>query len=417
MKPLNQKGQTLLIAAVIIFALASYALILSGTLIQAAQVNRLWQNRMRALWIAEAGLSQAHWCLAQETGTYCGGTFGDSYVGEAVSFGGGSFTTTLSGSGEERIVTSVGTYAGTTRTIRQGFVKTSGLVTTSIRYAALSGDTGIVLDGSSHVSGDIYSRGDVTCSSSATLDNNITVAGVHTIDGCNITGSVRSNTIDDCDINGDAYYQTIINSTVGGTMHPGSPNPGRIDFPITQDMIDFWKQEAADGGVHEGDYKVSRDGSSVGPLKITGSLEVDAAMTLTGTVFVEGSIAVNKDVTLAAAYGDASGVLMASGTINVKTGTGFSGSGTGSYVLLLTESSASPAVYLGGGTPYEYIVYAGSGEVELKSGAKVMHVIADSLLLNSGSHIDYDPALVDITFLGDILAPKIWEVKQGTRSE
>lgn len=417
MKRFNQQGQTLLIAAVLIFAIASYALILSGTLIQAAQVNRLWQYRSRALWIAEAGVAQAHWCLAQETGTYCGGSYGDSYSGQTVSFADGSFTTTLSGTGEERQVTSVGTFLGATKTVHQGFVKTSGLVTTSIRYAALSGDTGITMDGSSHVSGDIYSRGDVICSSSATLDNSVTVAGVHQINGCNATGSVRANTIDSCSIDGDAFYQTIIDSAVGGTRHPGSPNPGRIDFPITQDMIDFWKEEATDGGVFTGDYKVSRDGASVGPKEITGNLEIDAAMTLTGTVFVRGNIAVNKDVTLAAAYGDASGVLMASGTIDVKTGTGFAGSGTGSYVMLLTESSAIPAVYLGGGTPYEYIVYAANGQVELKSGAKVLHVIADSLLLNSGSHVEYDPDLVDITFLGDILAPKTWEIKQGTRSE
>jgi len=112
----------MLVAIFVMFILSAYTLLLSGVVVQANQVNREYNYRSFSLWISEAGLEKAAWCFNQTVGTSCGGTYGDTYTGESsVSFGGGVFTTTVVALGDERQVSSVGTFQNTSYVVTQIF--------------------------------------------------------------------------------------------------------------------------------------------------------------------------------------------------------------------------------------------------------------------------------------------------------
>ena len=417
--PINNKGQVLIIATLILALVSVFVLILFEKSVHSTRISRTVNNETKALWLAEAGAEKAVWCLNQTSGTNCGGTYGDSYTGESnVNFDNGAFTTTVTGSGKNRDIVSAGTYQGVSKTIRAALIKTQKTTEVSYEYAAFSGDGGMNLSGIM-INGNVYSNGSVQCSG-ATFSGNVAVAGAtNRLKLCNVNGSARAHSLEGDTISGDAYYQSISGTTVGGAKYPGSPDPTPLPPPITNQVIDDWKSEAALGGVISGNYNVGSN-ISLGPKKITGSMTVEAGktLTLTGTLYIQGGLNLNGGASIALdpSYAENSAVIVTDGEIKMNQGAYFVGTGLGGHVILLTTSDSQNAITASSGNG-EAVMYAPNGEAKVAAGSDLIQVTAKKVNISAGSTITYDPHLSKVFYLNDISEEAWWNLVLGSRSE
>ena len=225
------------------------------------------------------------------------------------------------------------------------------------------------------------------------------------IDGINIgTGGV-----------GNAYAHTITDSTIAGTNYcqVGSgnnkacntslPDPTQVPMPISDQNILDWKSEAEAGGTYTGNYALDSSSGSLGPKKITGNFTIqnNADLTVTGTLWVEGNIDINNNanVSLSSSYGTSEGVIVTDGIVNIGNNAIFAGSGsTGSYLMVLSTSTSTSAITLSnnGGA---VILYAANGTVNLANNAGAKSLNGKYINLNNNAVIIYDSGLVNSNFV------------------
>lgn len=148
------------------------------------------------------------------------------------------------------------------------------------------------------------------------------------IDGATI-GSASSGT---------AWANVFTNTTVHGSSCPNAycivDTPAHIELPITDSLIQDWRDQGLAGGTYNGNYSVNSS-AGLGPKKIAGNLSVDLGnndiLTINGTVWVTGNITFNcgangSSIKLNSAYGTGSGVLVSDGAITVNNNCTFAGS-------------------------------------------------------------------------------------------
>jgi len=128
--------------------------------------------------------------------------------------------------------------------------------------------------------------------STTTIEVHISGSATHAVMSTDPEGLswVRHNAV----INGDVYYagDYLIedNAEVTGAITQSDP------FDLGIDPEEY-KAEAQSGGTHAGDLTIDSSPYTLGPLYITGDLEIDQGMdvTLGGTVYVEGQIEIGKN--------------------------------------------------------------------------------------------------------------------------
>ncbi|HEY5601240.1 MAG TPA: hypothetical protein VIK81_04110 [Patescibacteria group bacterium] len=248
----------------------------------------------------------------------------------------------------------------------------------------------------------------------AWIGNNINI-----LDGMSVGGNAHANTISNSTITRDAFFQTIINSTAANYF-PGSTDPPPEALPISDGQINDWKTTANDGGVHNGDYTTCI--SSIGPLRITGDLNLtnSCVLTLTGTIYVEGSIILGNNVIiqLDPGYGADSGVLVTDGVVNIPNGVQVNGSGqpTSFLLLLTTSGSFSPAAItinnIAGGTG---LIYASNGLIDVFNNNGFKEITGFALNLHNNSGVTYDFGLANSSFTsgpggGWQVQEKTWQI-------
>jgi hypothetical protein len=215
----------------------------------------------------------------------------------------------------------------------------------------------------------------------------------------------------------DAYVHSCVNSSVGATLHaatqssctfgsltssglPISPAP----LPITQAQIDQWKQDALAGGVISGSYELSGTQSeTLGPKKIQGNLIVQnfAQLTLTGTLWVAGTVDVKNDarVRLSTSYGSLSGVMVADGTVTLQNSSISSGSGqAGSYLMYLSTSANEKAIEVKNRAIAD-VLYTSQGGVTVENNLQLREVTGFSLHLKNNAVITYETGLQNASFV------------------
>lgn len=238
------------------------------------------------------------------------------------------------------------------------------------------------------------------------------------IDGGNVgqsgLGDAHANTIRDATISRDAYYQTIVNTTVGGASYPGSPDPPPQNFPLSQGQIDQFKADGDAGGScgsaqgcdANGNYRLrSTQTGSLGPIRITGNLDVEdrAVLTLTGTIHVLGNVDIEDKsaVRLGPAYGAASGLIVADGTVELENQIQLSGSGqAGSYLMIITTSrqlSSPPAMRIKDAA-VSAILYASEGAMKIENRASLKEAVAQKMELEDQAMVSYEQGLANVQF-------------------
>ncbi len=256
------------------------------------------------------------------------------------------------------------------------------------------------------------------------FDFKVWTGGVVTkIDNVDVYEDAHANTINSAAITGDAYYQTKTSTTVGGTSYPGTPDPGPIDMPISDALIEQWKSEATAGGTITGDVTYDGTSNTLGPKKITGNLTVtnNASLTMNGTIYVVGNVTLSNNavVSLATGYGSNSGMLVADGKIDVGNNVSFNGSGTaGSYVMVLTTNTsldvASPAMTLSNNSTNS-IFYASDGMISVSNNATLKEVTGFKLYLQNNAAVQYESGLANVNFSSG--PGGSWVLKIGTLRE
>ncbi len=220
------------------------------------------------------------------------------------------------------------------------------------------------------------------------------IGGVNTkIDGLTISGTGRTN----------VFVNTICGS--GCVVD----NPSRAELPISDGVIQDWRDEAALGGTINNDYSINGS-ASLGPKKIAGNLTVnlgnDQLLTVTGTIWVTGNIVFGTcgnstlGVKLDSGYGANSGVIIADGEITVGNGCPFAGSGDPKSfpMVLSTKNALTSAVMTVNNNSTGVIYYANHGRIKLNQNAKAKEVTAYGIEMENNSTVTYESGLSDLNF-------------------
>ena len=189
-------------------------------------------------------------------------------------------------------------------------------------------------------------------------------------------------------------------------------DPVSLPNPISDSDIQSWKDDAAAGGIINGDYlAVNNSTLTLGPKKIVGNLIIgnSASLTLTGTLWVTGYISMsgNSKLQLSSSYGSNSGVIVADGRI-ILTGGTINGSGqNGSYAMVVTTSDCPASYICSGSNAADISGVAGSllldapkGVVSYIDGA-LSQISALGVIISKGgsASLNYIPNLVNLNFI------------------
>jgi len=214
-----------------------------------------------------------------------------------------------------------------------------------------------------------------------------------------VSGTAQAHTVNYTNATGNIYCQV---GTGNNKSCIPQTDPTYIAFPVSDANIAQWKADAEAGGVYNGNYSVGWAGATLGPKKIVGNLTVSGGgtLTITGTLWVTGTIALNGGgvIQLASSYGTNDGVIVADDNISISGGGHATGSGTvGSYLMMLSTSSASNAISVSGGAG-AVIVYAPNGTINISGGASLKEATSYKMSISGGSSITYESGLTNNNF-------------------
>jgi len=390
-----------------------------------------YYNLQKSLGLAEAGIDKAMRSLNADP----------NYTGETnTSLGEGTFSVSLSGLGDSRIIESKGKVGNIEKIIRVQTTVTTDQV--GFHYGAQVGSLGLIMSNQSKISGtggtagNVYSNGSITPYSPGhrgEITGDVYVAkNGNRIENIDIGHDAHAHTLKNCTAVNDIYYVSggsVVNCTYGGAL---KIEPGEIPekpLPIAPETISKWKTEATAGG-ERGAYSLSGNGvsDSLGPIKINGDMLIDnnAILTVTGTIWVTGNITIRNGATvkLSSGYGLRSGVIIADspdspatlGTIWVGNNVTVTGSGaSGSYIMLLstnTKSSPDDPAIDAGNNSASVIFYASAGMLTIENNASLKEVTGYGLYLKNGAQITYESGLASANFASGPGGG--WKIKKGT---
>jgi len=335
---------------------------------------------------------------------------------EVISIDGFFATTTTENVGGILEITAKGDVSDDIRKVKLGLEVATGV---AFNYGVQVGDGGVQMEQSSMITGNLYSNGPVgSFNSNEVLGDVVSAGPAGTITGVHATGSAYAHNIVDSEIEGDAYYQTIFGSTVWGTLYPDSPDQPFADMPISDELIDSWKQMAAVSEITSPCPYIIDSNDTIGPVKITCDLEIQGTgytLNIAGPVWVEGDIEVTNSPIIKAdpSLGKKSVAIIAdnesdrltSGKIILRNSTVFEGSGTdGSYVLVLSQNNSAEngggedAIAISQSVEGELLLYAPHGKIFLNNSSDLREVTAYQILMRNAANVIYETGLANLLF-------------------
>lgn len=160
----RRSGNTLLMALIFTAAVLAVSMAIFDFTASGVRVTGKRVNEQAAIRVAEGGIEKAVWCMNNPSNTTDCPRTGGQYLGESnIPVGNGTFTTTVSGSGSSRTITSVGTFSGaggaTTKTLK--VTLNVGGTGVAFHYGVQVGQGGLEMDNNSYIAGDVYSNGNI----------------------------------------------------------------------------------------------------------------------------------------------------------------------------------------------------------------------------------------------------------------
>ncbi len=187
-------------------------------------------------------------------------------------------------------------------------------------------------------------------------------------------------------------------------------NPSREELPLSDGVIQDWRDDAALGTVINGNLLIDTS-TTTGPVKIDGdltvTLAVDEHITITGTVWVTGNAVFNcgngSTINLSPGYGTDSGLILVDGTIDVGNHCSFDGSpDPASYIMVLSAknnlNNLNDPVLTVNNNSAGVVYYAGKGLITFKQNAEAKEATAYGIKLGEGATINYETGLGNLNF-------------------
>ncbi len=407
----NDRGFTLLATTAFIGFILTLSLVAVNYTINAQKTATFIARQDNALQLAQAGIDKAIRCLNSATEESCGANnYGVNYIGETnTAVGTGTFTVAISGTGNNRTLTSTGTtIEGVTARVKIDSTTIpdgdDGLVFT---YALQVGQDGAYVANNATVNGTVYSNGAITCGANGRINGDAYSAlSDGSISGCLVDYDAHADRILNSNILRNAYFRAdpadITGSTVSGTRYTSQTTPAQSTIPELD--LTFWQTSAEAGGTNNGNLTPA-NGTTIGPLKIVGNLliEGDDVITLAGPIWVTGNITIENGATiqLASSFGANGSVILADhptdkatyGKISVENNAIINGSGNAlSHVLMVSTNTSTsdtePAIELGNNAEGA-IFYATNGSIRVQNNAVVKSVVGRRLYLNQNAAVTY----------------------------
>ncbi|HET9641339.1 MAG TPA: hypothetical protein VFP46_00610 [Candidatus Paceibacterota bacterium] len=393
-----------------------------GQLTAYIRLSRTELARAEALALAEGALNLASEKL-NENSLYMGET--------ATALGPGSFTISVTPvDASNKRVTATGFVPDNVNPVAvRTIVATIGLSNNvvSFHYGVQAGEGGFSLQNSSSIIGNVYANGPVIGSSQNMIYGDVVSAGPSgLVYGIHATSSVFAHTIGKAGeatiIDKNAYYATSkVNTTVGGTSFPGSPDQSPAPLPITDAQVIDWENQAEAGGVistcnASGDYVITTS-MTLGPKKILCNLLIKSTsgvLTVAGPIWVVGNITAQTGPTIqmdpslgsqnVAIIADNPNNTTGSGLVNVGQSTVFKGSGSpNSFVFLISQNNSAElggttaALTMGQGAS-ALVAYASHGLAVLQQSVNLKEVTAFQINLTQSASVTYDRGLPNTVF-------------------
>lgn len=317
------------------------------------------------------------------------------------------------------------------RAVRRGEMTLTLGSGTSFNFGLQAGNGGISLSNNSNIYGNVFSNATVAGQGVATVFGEIVAAGpggrVETI---HATGSVWAHHLNGADIDGDAYYfatSTRVATIVDGASYPGSPDQATTSLPISDELIEDWKEGIELTGsvigstspeCVSGVYVIDTD-TTLGNVKIDCSVQVKkqgggTTLTITNPIWISGNLFFDAGPTIVAdsSLGRRSVQIIVdnesnrttSSQISVNQSTVFSSGTSSSYVLLLSMNNSAEnggtqkAINLAQSASGQVLVYAGHGLVDMGNSISLREVTAYQIEVSNGASVTYESGLMSLLF-------------------
>jgi len=382
----RNQGQAALVT-VVFFLFISLALTgaFANTAVQESKISRVNLDAKQSYDLAEAGVEDATWRILK----------GKNYTSPIVlTLNGFSATTTVTNVGiNSKTITARGYVSGGSRSISTSL--TPGGTSVSFHYGVQVDDGGITMGNGSSIIGNIYSNGSITGSGSVTGD--VVVAGSANKIGAITIGNSSSGTG-----RANAFNGTTIHGSSCPNQYCIVDNPAHQNLPISDAVIQGWRNEAAAGGT-VANQNIS--GSvSIGPKKINGDLNLNngGILTVTGTLWVTGNFNASNNTTvkLSSSYGTNSGVIVVDNTVDASNNTTLSGSGqAGSYLMVVGAKNAPASEVMDiSNNSLGAIYYANHGRIHFNNNATAKEVTGYGLDFDNNASVTYESGLANANF-------------------
>ena len=415
--PHAERGAALL-TFVIFFLLASTILVFGITrgVYQSLVEYRLLTESKRSFYAVEAGIEDA--IYRHRDGKVYSGT--ESFVFDGITV---NVARTLVIDRYQFTVV-----ASSSAATRRSFAEIVVGAGASFNFGLQSGNGGVFMENNSTIRGNVFSNGTVRGANNNIVYGDIIAAGVSGLAiSVHATGSVYSHSITSSIIDRDAYYYsaaTIVGTIVTGTSYPGSADQATATMPISDAQIDDWKNDAQSGGVIastspqciSGTYTINSD-TTIGPIKIDCNLTIESNSTdvyLNGAVWVVGNIEIKNSPNIrvhASSTGRSVSIVadkptdrLTSSKIVLQNNAIFSGSGTNSYIFLISQNNSSElggievAVNMKNNATGAVLLYAAHGEILVENGSGIKSVTGYYIHTQNNTQIVYESGLVSILF-------------------
>ena len=410
----RQKGQMALIVVLALLSTTSALAVGLGILTfnEVKKLNNVVKTS-QSYYTSEGGLEDAIIRIKNNM------NYPSSYT---LTVGEGVATVTVSGPSDNLMIISEGDVANRIRKVSVNLVTAPSITDIDFIYGVQVDVGGIIIENNAVIIGNTKTNGSIDGSNGANVTG--TAIAVDTINNLNIGIDGWADVINSSTITGIKFCQTTNDAPACDTSQ-GIPTPSPL--PITPAEISAWKAEAASGGEcgppkcdASGNYILGNgDTDSIGPIKITGDflLEENSTLTITGTIWVEGTMTFdNGTVTqLHSGYGSTSGVIVTDGDIaTVKPGAELTGSGDpDSFIMLLSDKNAltSNVISLGNNSSGA-VYYAGTGRILVSQNAGAMEITAYGMTLEQNATVTYVSGLADESFAsgpGGVFKIKSWQ--------
>ncbi len=404
----REAGQAVLFA-VVFFVIGSLFLLygIASPVLSGRALARAAENSQQSFFASEGGVEDAVYRAKNALPL--------SSV-ETLVLGGAEATTTITAVLDTKEIVALGESSDLVRVSKTVLQLGEGV---NFNFGLQSDVGGVVLENNSEIVGSVYSNGSVVGSNSNLVRGEAISAGpTGLINGVHSTSSVYAHTIQNSTIDKNAYYQIISGSTVTGTLFPGSSDQPTTTLPISDEMIETWKDEAAAGGTISSPcpYKITSGSVTLGPVKINCDFEVSntATITLNGPVWVSGDINFANTATFtvgsplqnksAPIIADNPADRLTSSRITLQNSTTYIGNGTKSFILLLSQNGSAEAggsevaIDVKNSASGALLVYAGHGEIKLQNNVNLREVTGYRIRAQNSAKVVYESGLANLLF-------------------